>query len=945
MEIFTLRRNLHNQIMHMPVLYKLRQMFYMLLVYFLCIPIDTVYSQTSNFSIDLLGSFQWQVHRATNGDFICVSSMFENSAFGTTNIPLNTSLANELLVIRYDTLGNLIWFHNLFSHPNSNATMSNIPFSGYNPITDELWVGARFRNTLVLGSQVYQSPGFPADDYFFAKVSGANGNVISSFQTSNSMGSGWLTGIDVSTSGDWYISGEFSNTMTFRGVSITGQSSNLFIFKVDSSGNAIWGKNIGSTRLEREIKLKVIDNQNLVITFSSDTNVVNWGSGQIQGMTNPFMQTGYICRVDSSGNVIWSNGLELDGLVLVSYLTPANKLLIAGRFTQSMDWGSTTLTNSPLDTSSFIGQLDMNGNYEWIRQYKASGATYITALAVNLQKDIFVAGHLDFTFSPVQGQTLFSGGQRKSFVFKADSIGNPIWAQQVFCPDISQAIALYLNPLNNQLWLANNVVNSVPNSYYTLDTMYVDCKQAGYISSVIKIHDAHNKLSGYLFLDANSNGIKEPGESGIPGRPIQLNTGVPVTLTDSFGRYAFFISGGTYGVQYNLIGPYYNYTMNPLPQVTFSGTGQIDSTAHIGIYAPPGIHDKNIYAANLTLARAGRDMAYHIVCKNWGSTTQSDTITIVLDSVVTYTMAIPAPSLISGQTLYWYTGLFPPFLDQEIHLQTFVPTHVPLGTQLHTFGSISNISIDMTPFDNVFHDYTTVIGPYDPNYKTVSMETLSPVELLKSPWLEYTIHFQNLGTDTAFQVLILDTLSTYLQFDSIEVMGSSFPVRFTLNAKGVASFFFDDIRLPHEQVNPIGSCGYVKYRIKPKKNIALGEKIKNYADIYFDHAAPVRTDTATTTIAWPVSAHSSIITPALHTYPNPIRNGSLYLEWDKKSNQSHLEIYSTSGQFIQSHVLQQNPGFQQICIQDMGLSSGVYFCTLRDHHAVHHFRIMVSAEE
>jgi uncharacterized repeat protein (TIGR01451 family) len=67
-----------------------------------------------------------------------------------------------------------------------------------------------------------------------------------------------------------------------------------------------------------------------------------------------------------------------------------------------------------------------------------------------------------------------------------------------------------------------------------------------------RIDQALAQISGFVYVDLNDNGIKEPGESPIPGVEIQLLTDgeqVETMLTDSQGAYQFDeLAAGTYDV-------------------------------------------------------------------------------------------------------------------------------------------------------------------------------------------------------------------------------------------------------------------------------------------------------------------------------------------------------------------------------------------------------------
>jgi len=86
-----------------------------------------------------------------------------------------------------------------------------------------------------------------------------------------------------------------------------------------------------------------------------------------------------------------------------------------------------------------------------------------------------------------------------------------------------------------------------------------------------------------------------------------------------------------------------------------------------------------------------------------------------------------------------------------------VKTTALIGTNLLTVASINAgncISVDSVK--------TIVRGSYDPNDKHATpMLTLQDV--VNKKYINYTIHFQNTGTDTAFNIVIADTLSAYLK--------------------------------------------------------------------------------------------------------------------------------------------------------------------------------------
>ncbi len=137
-----------------------------------------------------------------------------------------------------------------------------------------------------------------------------------------------------------------------------------------------------------------------------------------------------------------------------------------------------------------------------------------------------------------------------------------------------------------------------------------------------------------------------------------------------------------------------------------------------------------------------------------------------------------------------------------------------------------------------------VIGSWDPNDKQGFPIGYGPEHyILPTQEIDYLIRFQNTGTDTAFTVEIRDTLSEHLDFSTIQFGASSHPYTFNFSPGRGMSFTFSNILLPDSTTNEPASHGFIKYKIKPNENIALGTEINNQAAIYFDFNEPVYNNT------------------------------------------------------------------------------------------------------
>lgn len=166
-----------------------------------------------------------------------------------------------------------------------------------------------------------------------------------------------------------------------------------------------------------------------------------------------------------------------------------------------------------------------------------------------------------------------------------------------------------------------------------------------------------------------------------------------------------------------------------------------------------------------------------------------------------------------------------------------------------SIGFVNNYSEDdASPFYS--DECRESIGSFDPNDKRGFPEGIGEDHLIfPETELEYHIRFQNTGTDTAFLVVIRDTLSSFLDLTTIRAGASSHNYDWELLNGNVLKFTFDDIMLPDSNVNEATSHGFVKFKITQQPDNLPGTLITNQAGIYFDFNAPVITNMTTHLIA------------------------------------------------------------------------------------------------
>ncbi|MEI6409795.1 MAG: T9SS type A sorting domain-containing protein [Bacteroidota bacterium] len=253
------------------------------------------------------------------------------------------------------------------------------------------------------------------------------------------------------------------------------------------------------------------------------------------------------------------------------------------------------------------------------------------------------------------------------------------------------------------------------------------------------------------------------------------------------------------------------------------------------------------------------------------------------------------------------------------------------GGSTNGLGQINQFPLtDGSPFVDI--SCSTVVSSFDPNDKTGFPLGYGTDHLLEANTdITYLIRFQNTGTDTAFRVVVRDTLSQWLDVASVQPGPASHPYRWNFEDGNVLAFHFDPIALPDSNVNQDASNGFIQFRIKQKPNLADGTEILNTADIYFDYNAPVRTNTTLhrigkfeyTVSVFPepaVSAMSVTVSPNPFSTQTTLRLGRL------QDGDLSFELYDQQGRLMRSAAFKGG----QYELSAEGLHAGMYTYALKD---------------
>lgn len=174
--------------------------------------------------------------------------------------------------------------------------------------------------------------------------------------------------------------------------------------------------------------------------------------------------------------------------------------------------------------------------------------------------------------------------------------------------------------------------------------------------------------------------------------------------------------------------------------------------------------------------------------------------------------------------------------------------------------------------------------------------------------IEYEIRFRNMGTDTVFAVQVRDTLSEFIDPNSIELGASSHPYTFSMFGKNLIKFNFFDIYLPSNNVDSLKSFGFVKFRVNPYPKLPKGTKIVNRGAANFNYSGFITTNQAFHTIGQDFIITATVDKPLLSTvtvkvYPNPFTEQATFeIENGPLSKENKFSLYDISGKLVRTEM-------------------------------------------
>lgn len=370
------------------------------------------------------------------------------------------------------------------------------------------------------------------------------------------------------------------------------------------------------------------------------------------------------------------------------------------------------------------------------------------------------------------------------------------------------------------------------------------------IAKVAKLVDApqHTRLSGQVYAELDGDCKRDSEDFVVPGAIVRVEPGPQFAQITPDGNFSLLLRPGAYTATATLA-PMWRQECpaeSELP-LDVDAPGK-ELTGADFVFAPREL----IRALDVSIAagfpRLGSRIDYVIRYRNVGTLPFSGELRLTYDPVLSLIGSKPVADRQAESELTWQVRDLALGDGGRITLSCQIPPDETLRGRefcVHVLA-LPEQGQDEVPGYNGDSLCSIFRSSFDPN--DISVSPAGDVTS-KHRSLDYLIRFQNTGTDTAFKVVVVDTLDhRFLDIASLRLGAASHPYTFDLQGAGILSWTFDNIMLPDSNVNEAASHGFLKYRVELREDVNVGSAIDNRAAIYFDFNSPVITNTVRTNV-------------------------------------------------------------------------------------------------
>lgn len=421
---------------------------------------------------------------------------------------------------------------------------------------------------------------------------------------------GWEVTLD--KIGNIYVTGFFTGKMDFDPDSTTvfeltsNGSADVFIIKLNNTGELLWVKQIGGVNNDAGFSVSVDDSGN-VLTTGKFGGTVDFNPGTATYNLTTFGTAGiFISKLDKNGDFIWAAGIGGSSNDYGSDIAidKFGNIYTTGIFADTADFdpgvGKYNLIAGNYK-STFILKLNKDGNFMWAKSIESNENSIPASIAIDLLNNVFLCGTFkgQVDFDPGSGvSNLYSSdGSFDIFIMKLFNNGNFSWVKNIAGTNDDYGNYI-VTDRNNSIYITGKFAGIVNidslgwdiklSSYGNDDVLILKIDKFGDFEWVKQIGGSYTDVGNALAVDMNNNVYVTGGFL----RTADFDPGSPIFNLDAIDEMDIFVLKlGFPSSEVNVISTFDSFMVYPNPTngVFYIALQDNEEWVNIEVYSSTGV--------------------------------------------------------------------------------------------------------------------------------------------------------------------------------------------------------------------------------------------------------------------------------------------------------------------------------------------------------------------
>ena len=348
---------------------------------------------------------------------------------------------------------------------------------------------------------------------FFIRKFDTQGNEIFTVESSGP-GRGSVEDLAIGPNGEIHVAGilyDFglrTDSLFLGGVGLPGpRVRSLFLYKLDESGNGLWGKvdqNTGAYNPQREYahaNRLTVDMQGNVYLMGITRGDLDFGNGVFLNVNSISNGEIFVVKFNTNGIAEWgkvstyvgnsgdpdARGIEVDD---------DGNIYMSGNFFEAFKWDTLLVQNSGVRYGNFILCTDNQGSLKWMKHIEILAGYFPEkgGLAIgNISDEVYLMGSgaiatLDTFYLDYPNCGNFSGGNSRTHVASFDKNGNIKWFYGMPCysPDQEDSWSTSISTDEQGGIYVSGILE---HGVFSLDTLNSEIKHIPYVAKTVETGD------------------------------------------------------------------------------------------------------------------------------------------------------------------------------------------------------------------------------------------------------------------------------------------------------------------------------------------------------------------------------------------------------------------------------------------------------------------------